>query len=98
LSITVLKGVSSYLDDTINKPTKSPTEQLPKTPWNSLNLSKDEWKTRNAWTKILLTFNTRNPVGLGINMNRTAVDVWKTYKSGYETASDMMRQNAEQEL
>jgi len=48
LSITALKGVSGYLDDTINKPTKFPTEQLPETPWNSLNPSKDEWKTRNA--------------------------------------------------
>jgi len=98
LSITVLKGVSGYLNDTINKPTKSLTKQLPKTPWNSLNLSKDKWETRNVRTKILLIFNTKNFIKLGIDVNRTAADAWKTYKSDYKTASDMVRQNTEQEL
>jgi len=69
-----------------------------KTPWNSPNPSGDEWNVRNAWTKILIIFNTKNPVGLGININGTAAEAWKTYKDSYETISDMARQNIEQEL
>ena len=98
LSITALRGVSGYLDGTITKPTKTPTKTPPETSWNSLNPSKDKWEIRNAWAKILLTFNTKNPVRLGINVNGTAADTWESYKSNYETASDMTRQNTEQEL
>jgi len=68
------------------------------TPRNSPNSSRDEWDARNAWTKILITFNTKNPVRLGININSTAAEAWKTYKDSYETTSDMTRQNIEQEL
>jgi len=71
---------------------------LTETPWNSPNPSKDEWNARNIWTKILITFNTKNPVGLGIDINNTAANAWKTYKDGYEITSDMARQNIEQEL
>jgi len=46
----------------------------------------------------LLIYNTKNLVGLGINMDGTAAEAWKSYKEGYEVASDMARQNAEQEL
>jgi len=107
LSISTLKGVIGYLDGTVKDPrlTTSTTTiphqphiAQPKTLWNSPNPTGDEWEIRNAWTKILLTFNTKNPVGLGIDINGTAANAWKTYKSGYEAASDIARQNAEQEL
>jgi len=97
-----LKGVVGYLDGTIKDPmttTSTPTTSpQPETPWNLLLPTIDEWEARNAWTKILLTFNTKNPVGLGINISGTAAEAWETYKSGYEATSDMARQNAKQEL
>jgi len=68
------------------------------TPWNSLSPLKNEWEARNVWTKILLIFNITNPVGLGIDISGTTAEVWKTYMSSYETASDMTKQNAEQKL
>jgi len=98
LSITTLKGTTGYLDDTIAKPPKSTSSPPPETPWNSPNLSEVKWEARNAWTKIFLTFNTKNLVRLGINIKGTAADTWKTYMDGYETTSDMARQNIEQEL
>jgi len=102
LSIAALKGVVGYLDGTIKDPmitTSTPTTSpQPETPWNSLLPTIDEWEARNAWTKILLTFNTKNPVGLGINISSSAAEAWETYKSGYEATSDIARQNAEQEL
>jgi len=86
LSISALKEVTGYLNGTIKepKPTSSPTMTTsPQTesPWNSSTPSANEWEARNAWTKILLTFNTKNPVGLGIDTNGTAADTWKTYMS-----------------
>ncbi|KAJ3552616.1 hypothetical protein NP233_g12841 [Leucocoprinus birnbaumii] len=68
------------------------------TKWDSLHPSPAEWKVRNAWAKGLLVFNTKNPIGLGINVSGTAADAWKSYLEGYKTASDMARQNAEVEL
>jgi len=35
---------------------------------------------------------------LGINMDGSAANAWKSYKEGYEKASDMARQHAEHEL
>jgi len=105
LSICTLKGVVGYLDGTVKDPKLNTTTSQqgtispqPETPWNSLNSTTDEWEIRNAWTKILLTFNTKNPVGLGIDVNGSAADAWRSYKASYEAASDMARQNAEQEL
>jgi len=98
LSIALLKGITGYLDSTTTKPAITTSIPTTETPWNSPNPSGDEWDARNAWTKILITFNTKNPVGLGININGTAAEAWKIYKDSYETTSDMARQNIEQEL
>jgi len=98
LSIVSLKGITGYLDGTITKSTITTSMPTTETLWNSSNPSGDEWDARNAWTKILITFNTQNPVGLDININSTVAEAWKTYKDSYETTSDMARQNIEQEL
>jgi len=37
----------------------------------------------------LLIYNTKNPVGLGINIDSSAANAWKSYKKGYEEVSDM---------
>jgi len=46
----------------------------------------------------LLIYSTKNPIGLGIYMDRSAAEAWKSYRDNYEVASNMAWQNAEQDL
>jgi len=46
----------------------------------------------------LLLINTKNPAGLGIDIDGTAAEAWTLYINTYEKASDMARLNAEQIL
>jgi len=46
----------------------------------------------------LLIYNTKNPIGLGIYIEGSAAEAWKSYKDIYEVVSDMICQNAEQNL
>jgi len=46
----------------------------------------------------LLIYNTKNPIGLGIDMDSSTADAWKSYKKGYKKVSDMACQHAEHEL
>ena len=94
-----LKGVIGYLDGSIvqpNKPTpksqSSPTTPIAttttpitavETNWESLTPTENEWRTRNAWTMALLIYNMKNPIGLGIYMNRSATEAWKSYRDNY---------------
>lgn len=83
------------------KPTPQPiTIPLPpeETSWDSTKPSEAEWKIRNAWAKGLLIFNTKNPIGLGINIGGTAAEAWKSYLDQYQVASDIALLNAEQSL
>ena len=98
LSIVSLKEITGYLNSMTTKPIITTSMLTTETPWNFPNPSRDEQDARNAWTKILITFNTKNPVGLGININSTTAKAWKTYKDSYEITLDMARQNIEQEL
>jgi len=63
-----------------------------------MSLSAQEWIIRDAWTMGLLIFNTKNPVGLGINIDGTAAKAWTSYIDTYEKASNMTQLNAEQNL
>jgi len=58
----------------------------------------DEWKTREAWTKTLLTFNIKNADGLEIDTTGMAASIWKSAKDNYETYSEMTRINANNKL
>ncbi|KIJ23037.1 hypothetical protein M422DRAFT_196412 [Sphaerobolus stellatus SS14] len=58
----------------------------------------DEWIVRNAWTLGIIVFNTTNPVGLGIDMSKTAAEVWKSLLELYDVKSDLAIVNAEREL
>ena len=44
------------------------------------NLSLEEWEARDAWALELIIYNTENPVGMGIKMDRTVADAWKALK------------------
>ena len=46
----------------------------------------------------LLIYNTKNPIGLGIYMDKSAAEAWKSYRDNYEVASDMAQQNTKQDL
>jgi len=82
-----LKGATRYLDGTIKPPnmTKPPpspttstsintTTSITETNWESPTPTPNEWRTRNAWVMALLIYNTKNPVGLGINMDGSAAE------------------------
>jgi len=68
------------------------------TPWDSLNPTPSEWKVCNAWTMGLLIYNTTDPLRLGININGTAAEAWKSYLDTYNTLFEVALANAEQEL
>ncbi|XP_006455794.1 hypothetical protein AGABI2DRAFT_76834, partial [Agaricus bisporus var. bisporus H97] len=56
------------------------TAQTPvDTPWESTAPSATKWRVRNAWTMGLLIYNTADPVGLGININGSTAEAWKSY-------------------
>jgi len=106
-----LKGTTGYLDEIIKNPSISKLPALPplspkaltsitttKMNWESLTPILNEWNVQNAWVIALLIYNTKNPVGLGINMDGSAANAWKSYKERYEEASDMACQYAEHEL
>jgi len=58
----------------------------------------DEWETRDAWTKTLLTFNIKDTDGLGIDTTGIAASIWKSAKDNYETYLEMTRIDADNEL
>ncbi|EKM75878.1 hypothetical protein AGABI1DRAFT_45716, partial [Agaricus bisporus var. burnettii JB137-S8] len=90
-----LRGVSGYLEGTITQPlstspsivlsppatqsTATTSQGTIETAWDSSLPSQAEWKTRNAWTKGLLVYNTKDPIGLGIVLSGTAAEAWKSY-------------------
>jgi len=57
-----------------------------------------EWRLHNAWTLGLLIFNTKNPAGLGINIDGTAAKAWTSYIDTYKKACSMAQLNVEQIL
>jgi len=96
----VAKGAFGYLDGSITCPSTLPATipSSAETSWDSNTPSLNEWKVHNAWTLGLLIFNTRNPAGLGININSTAAEAWTSYINTYEKASNMTQLNIEQTL
>jgi len=100
----VSKRAYGYLDGSIKQPSTSPTPtshpaSVPtETLWDSETPSLKKWKARDAWTLGLLLFNTKNPTGLGINIDSTAAEAWTSYINTYEKASNMARLHAEQIL
>ena len=97
LTITVTKAPGAM------STTASPTSLLIittifETYWDSLTPSIREWKTYNAWTKMLLLFNTTELTGLGIDTSGIAVDAWKTYMDLYNKKTLVEQLNAETEL
>jgi len=66
-------------------------------PWDSNTLSPKEQRTHDAWTLGLLMF-TKNPAGLGINIDGMAAEAWTSYINTYKKTSNIVWLNAEQTL
>ena len=99
-SITFLTLTSTTTNDTTSTKTSTTSVLLlsDEILWDSLNPSAIEWNIQNAWAKGLLSYNTKNPIGLDINITSTAVDAWQSYIKEYEVTSDIACQNTKQEL
>ena len=97
LTITVMKAPGAT--STTASPTPSPIiTPISETYWDSLTPSIREWKAYNAWTKMLLLFNTTELTGLGIDTSGIAVDAWKTYMDLYNKKTLVEQLNAETKL
>ena len=59
------------------------------TPWYSTNPSVAEWATHDAWVRVLLPYNTKNPIGLGLKLDGTAAEAWTSLTSQYKIMSDL---------
>ena len=103
----VTKGAKGYLDGTIPKPPEpsndgeSPASKpLPDEPtmWTSRNPSFDEWEMRDGWVLSLMVYNTINPIGVGMDMFKSAAENWKTMIGLYQTCSDLAVVNAQRDL
>jgi len=94
------KGFFGYLDGTILCPTSPPDPKtpIPKTTWDLESPTLKKWRLHDAWTLGLLIFNTKNPAGLGINIDGTATEAWTSYIDIYKKACSMAQLDAEQIL
>ena len=71
-------------------PSAAATTQVPgETPWYSTQPTAEEWCVCNAWTKGLILFNTRGPIGLGVIMDGTAAEMWKSLTDLYDRLSEL---------
>lgn len=74
-----MHGAMGYLLGTIPNPAASSaaaTTQVPgESPWRSSQPTAEEWRVRNAWAEGLIVLNTRDPIGLGVNITGTAAEI-----------------------
>ncbi|KAF5375858.1 hypothetical protein D9615_008280 [Tricholomella constricta] len=93
------RGARGYLDGTIAKPLsqKSDPPEGP-TEWVSTSPSLEEWEIRDAWALGLIIYNTKNPIGYGLDMDGTAAEAWAALNETYGTVSDIAAIGAETAL
>jgi hypothetical protein len=53
---------------------------------------------RDAWARALLLYNTKNAVGLGLKLDGTAAEAWKSLTSQYKISSDLAMVTAQRDL
>ena len=93
MEIELSPYITGYLDRTIKNPSISKLPALPllspkalisitttEMNWESLTPTPNKWNVWNAWVMALLIYNTKNSVGLRINIDSSAADAWKSYK------------------
>lgn len=88
-----------YLDGTIEKPTPAPeTIKKKLTEWFSKDPFIEEWEERDTWASELIIYNTKNPIDLGIKMDRTAAEAWIILTKKYGIFFKIATMNAEEHL
>jgi len=99
-TMAMSKEVFGYLNRSIKQPPSLPADKASpaKTPWDSETSSPKKWRAHDAWTLGLLLINTKNPAGLGINIDETAAEAWTSYINTYKKAFNMTRLSTEQIL
>jgi len=68
------------------------------TEWSSASPSVQEWDQRDAWVLGLLQYNTKNPIGLGVKLDGSAAQAWKSLTDIYDNISDLAKINIQREL
>ncbi|KAG6883999.1 hypothetical protein C0993_002172, partial [Termitomyces sp. T159_Od127] len=58
----------------------------------------EEWDIQDMWTLVLIVYNYKNPVGLGIKMDGTAAKAWESLTNAYGIVSDLAAMGAENTL
>ncbi|KAG6860961.1 hypothetical protein C0991_011754, partial [Blastosporella zonata] len=96
------RGALNYLNGKITQPSPLPpgttTTTPDATPWTSYTPSLEEWEAHDAWALSLIIYNTKNPIGLGVNMTGTAAQAWKALADEYDSASEIAAVTAESYL
>ncbi|KAF5368208.1 hypothetical protein D9615_010532 [Tricholomella constricta] len=97
---TRLRGANGYLNGVTQKPVAKSSSEPVATPTelSSPTPSPEEWDARDAWLLALITYNTKNPIGLGVNMEGSAAEAWKSLTDTYDDASDFAAADAERTL
>ncbi|KAJ7891435.1 hypothetical protein B0H13DRAFT_1625962 [Mycena leptocephala] len=97
LALAKARGLGGYYDGTILCPpapapgTTPQTTTLPPDPTSIYYLtpSHEEWKHRYAIATALLVLNVKNPVGLGLKMDGSAREAWKSLEDNHNQATEM---------
>ncbi|KAJ3831287.1 hypothetical protein F5878DRAFT_549737, partial [Lentinula raphanica] len=91
ISITRGYGLEGYIDGSISRPASNIAPNVlaagavagqsvipvsTPTPNNSNAPSLDEWELRNARVAAIIYMNVRDPRGIGLNPNLTALEMW----------------------
>ncbi|KAG6852635.1 hypothetical protein C0991_010302 [Blastosporella zonata] len=105
------RGALNYLTRMITKPsithtttakdtttTTIATTASEATPWMSYMPTLEEWEVCDAWALSLIIYNTKNPIGLSVNMTGTAAKAWKALSDEYDSASEIAAVAAESHL
>ncbi|KAG6862594.1 hypothetical protein C0991_011343 [Blastosporella zonata] len=102
LLIARAHGALNHLNGTIIKPspgtTTASTTTSEATPWTSYMLTLKEWEVHNAWMLSLIIYNTKNPIGLRVDMTGTAAKAWEALSNKYDSASEIAAVVAENYL
>src|SRR5258705_212985 len=94
------KGLSGYIDGTINLPARLETgAPVPdSTPIYSTVPSFDEWNFRDQLARGHITLNCTDIAGLGVKTTGTAKEAWDSIQSEWGKSTDMRRSHAQEAL
>ncbi|KAF9537756.1 hypothetical protein CPC08DRAFT_605522, partial [Agrocybe pediades] len=78
------RGVLGYLDGTIKQPDPEHADYKPRVAtsyWGSSLPTPEEWEQRDAWAQGLITLNVKNAIGLGVALDGSAAETYRSIAS-----------------